>query len=183
MATQATLLQIRLVEGEDAVYAAGSRGPGLTVEITDEVGRPVSGGVVSLKLPDDGPSGVFANGMATEILVTGSDGRATTTPIRWNRIPGAVQIRVTAVRDRLRAGTVITQNLSDPGTKIPVPDEPSVARSSGRSKWMKIALIAAGAAGIGFATGMAARGGDKSASAAAPAPVQIGPPTITLSKR
>jgi hypothetical protein len=151
----------------------------LTVEITDEVGRPVSGAVVSLRLPDDGPGGAFANGMATDIVVTGADGRASTTPIRWNRIAGPLQIRVTAVRDRLRAGTVVSQYLNDPSTRGGIPDE-AAARSGGRSKWMKIALIAAAAAGAGFATGMATRGG-KSAEAP-PAAVQIGTPTITLSR-
>ncbi len=183
MAAQATLLQIRIVEGEGAVHAVGSRGPGLAVEITDEVGRPVSGAVVSLRLPDDGPAGVFANGMATEIVVTGSDGRAATTPIRWNRIAGALQIRITAVRDRLRAGTVVSQYLNDPGAKGAAPAVPAAAaRSDARSKWLKVALVAAAAAGVGFATGAAARGG-KSPSEAPPASsVQIGSPTITLSK-
>lgn len=185
MAAQATLLQIRVVEGEGAVHPAGSRGPGLTLEITDEAGRPVSGAVVSLRLPDEGPAGVFANGMATEILVTGADGRAATTPTRWNRIPGPVQIRITAVRDRLRAGTVVTQYVNDPDAKGTTPTtQATVERSRSRKKWMKVALIAAGAAGVGFATGMAARGGGaKSAAETAPAgAVQIGPPTITLSK-
>ncbi len=181
MAAQATLLQIRIVEGEGAVHAVGSRVPGLTVEITDEVGRPVSGAVVSLRLPDDGPAGVFASGMATEIVVTGSDGRAATTPIRWNRIAGPLQIRITAVRDRLRAGTVVSQYLNDSGKGAASP-VPAAERSNGRSKWMKVALIAAAAAGVGFATGVAARGG-KSASEAPPASsVQIGSPTIILSK-
>jgi hypothetical protein len=181
LATQATLLQIRIVEGESAVHAVGSRGAGLTVEITDEVGRPVSGAVVSLRLPDNGPAGVFANGMATEIVVTGSDGRAATTPIRWNRVAGHLQIRITAVRDRLRAGTVVSQYLNDPGAKGAAPVAPTEARSKGRSKWMKVALIAA-AAGVGFATGMATRGGKSAAEAPPASSVQIGSPTITLSK-
>ncbi len=183
MAAQATLLQIRVVEGEGTVHMAGSRSPGLTVEITDEVGRPVSGAVVSLRLPEDGPSGAFADGNATEILVTGADGRAATRPIRWNRIPGPVQIRITAVRDRLRAGTVVSQYLNDPDAKGGAPAAPVAVRSKTRSKWMKVALIAAGAAGVGFATGVAARGERKSAAEPPPAAsVQIGPPTITISK-
>ncbi len=183
MAAQATVLQIRVVEGEGAVHPAGSRGPGLTLEITDQVGRPVSGAVVSLRLPDDGPGGAFANGMATEILVTGADGRAATRPIRWNRIPGPAQIRITAVRDRLRAGTVVTQYVNDPDAKGPTPSTPArVERSRTRSKWMKVALIAAGAAGAGLAAGMVVRGGGAKNAADPAGGVQIGPPSIIVSK-
>lgn len=179
---QATLLQIRVVEGEGAVHAAGSRGPGLTVEITDEVGRPVSGAVVSLRLPEDGPGGVFANGMTNEIVVTGSNGRATTRPIRWNQNPGQVQIKITAVRDRLRAGAVVSQYLSGSDGTGAFTAAPAAMRSSGRSKWLKVAIIAAAAAGAGFAAGIVARG-EKSASSAPPGPpVQIGPPTIIVTK-
>ncbi|HOK44464.1 MAG TPA: hypothetical protein PLK67_00935, partial [Bryobacteraceae bacterium] len=169
-------------EGEGAVHAVGSRGPGLTVEITDEVGRPVSGAVVSVRLPDDGPGGVFANGMTNEIVVTGSDGRATTRPIRWNHIPGQVQIKITAVRDRLRAGAVVSQYLSGPDGRGAFTSAPAAMRSNGRSKWLKVALIAAAAAGAGFTVGIATRGEKSANSPPSSPPVEIGPPTIIVTK-
>src|SRR5450759_2238919 len=75
---EVAILQIRVVEGEGAVQAAGSRATrGLSVEVTDETGKPVGGAAVNFRLPDEGPGGVFANGMKTEVVITAPDGRAT----------------------------------------------------------------------------------------------------------
>jgi hypothetical protein len=71
------VLQIRIVEGEDAAYALGSRSTrGVTVEVTDESGKPVEGATVSFRLPEEGPGGAFANGSKTEIATSRPDGRA-----------------------------------------------------------------------------------------------------------
>ena len=171
------MLQIRVVAGEGAVNSTGARGPGLTLEVVDELGRPVAGAVVSVRLPDDGPAGAFASGLATEIVTTGADGRVTTAPIRWNRLAGPLQIRITAAKDRARAGTVVAQQLIDARRGGGGP----VARAKSR-KWVPIVLIAAGAAGAGFGIGMASRGRAGEPAAAAPAGVGIGQPTITVSK-
>ena len=55
------IVQIKVIEGEGAVYAVGSRATrGIAIQVTDETGRPVEGASVSFRLPDDGPSGSFA---------------------------------------------------------------------------------------------------------------------------
>lgn len=178
LAAQSSLLQIRLIQGEGAVHLAGSRVPGLSVEITNEIGGPVAAALVSVRLPDEGPGGAFANGLSSEIVTTGSDGRATTSAIRWNRVPGPLQIRITVVKDRLRAGTIVSQYLSDtapPGRRAAAPAVR--ARSKGHGKWIVVGLLVAGAAGAGFATGWAT-GGKSEGSAS----VRIGPPTVTIGK-
>ncbi|MCL5742452.1 MAG: hypothetical protein M1541_00795 [Acidobacteria bacterium] len=112
-ARQVAILQIRVVEGEGAVHAAGSRATrGLVVEVTDETGKPVGGVAVNFRLPDEGPSGLFANGMKTEVVITTSDGRATLWGMQWNRTEGPFQIRITAAKDQARAGTIVSQYLS-----------------------------------------------------------------------
>jgi|GEM_PF-495988 len=186
LAAQSSLLQIRVVGGDGTVYAAGSRTAGIAVEVTDELGRPVAGAVASFHLPEDGSGGAFANGLGSEIVTTGVNGRATTTPVRWNRIPGPVEIRITAVSGRLRAGTVLTCELSDTvraKAGAGVPAAPSLART-GRLKWVLLGLAAAaGAAGAGFATGRAASSGSHSSgSDTRSEPVQIGSPVITIGK-
>jgi hypothetical protein len=73
---QVAVLQIHFIEGEGAVHAPGSRTPRpLTVEVTDETGKPVSGAAVSFHLPDEGPGGAFANGLRTEVAITDVQGR------------------------------------------------------------------------------------------------------------
>jgi len=181
------ILQIRVIEGEGAVHAAGSRASrGLIVEVTDETGKPVGGAAVNFRLPEEGPGGVFANGMKTEVVITSPDGRAALWGMQWNRLEGPFQIRITAAKGRARAGTVVSQYLS----------QAAAARESGasyirpaetparpRSKWLWIGLALAGtAAGSGLAAGLLK--GSTTTQAAAPAtPVLgVGAPTITVGK-
>src|SRR3712207_200997 len=58
------ILRLRVLEGEGAVYAAGARTVRpLSVQVTDETGRPVEGASVSILLPGDGPTGMFNGNM------------------------------------------------------------------------------------------------------------------------
>jgi hypothetical protein len=183
LVAQGTLLQIHVVDGERAMYAPGTRTPGFTVEVTDELGKAVAGAVVSVRLPDDGPGGSFANGLSSEILTTGANGRATTSPLRWNRLVGAVEIRVTAVKGKLRAGTVaaceVTEAVAARRGAVFVPST-EVHRGGGHRKmWIVIAAVAAGAAGAGIAAGRMG-GGHSATPSAPPVSLGIGPPTITV---
>src|SRR5258708_2601020 len=91
------LLELRIVEGDGAVYSIGSRAArGVTVQVSDEAGRPVSGATVSFTLPQDGPGGAFVSGGRSEIVPTRADGQATVWGMQWNRTPGPFEIRRTA---------------------------------------------------------------------------------------
>src|SRR5271155_4887613 len=80
------IVQVRVVEGDGAVYAIGSRATrGVTVQLTDEAGKPVPGAAVSFRMPDSGPAGTFAGGARREIVTTGADGRAGIWGMQWNR--------------------------------------------------------------------------------------------------
>lgn len=168
------VLQLKLVEGDAAVYPIGSRATrGITVQISDESGRPVDGAIVSFRLPDDGPSGSFANGSKTEIATTKADGRASAWGMLWNRTPGALEVRITAAKGATRAGIVCAQYLTD---------APEAAISKNRSapgsrKWLWIAAGVAGAAGAAIA---AVAGGKSSSAPSAPAGLTIGAPVIIL---
>lgn len=177
----AAILQIRVVEGEGAVYAAGSRATrGITVQVTDETGRPVDGAAVSFRLPESGPGGTFNGGLKSDIAMTGPDGRATVWGMRWNTEPGAVEIRITAAKENARAGTVTSVYISD---KLPAAASPGgMGRFTvhhSHKKWLIMGAAVAGAA-LG---GMAISGkSTASASTAAntPLPPQVGTPTINV---
>jgi hypothetical protein len=111
--------------------------------------------------------------MRTEVACTGSDGSALVQDIVWNRLPGAFQIRITAVKGQIRAGTVVSQYITN------APQGARFNAGSSSKKWLVIAAIAAGAA-AGVAAGMSKSPSTPASAAPVAPPPQIGLPTITL---
>ena len=171
------ILQIRVLEGEGSVYHIGARATrGVTVQITDETGKPVEGARVSFRLPEVGPGGAFATGARTEIATTRADGHASVWGMQWNRIPGPFEIRITAERGQATAGTTCAQYLTD----SPETAGQTARAGPGRShKWIWIAAGIAGAAAAGVGA-TAAKGKAASSTTTPSTGVTIGPPTITL---
>jgi hypothetical protein len=188
VAQEAAILQIRVLEGDGAIHALGSRSARpLTVQVADETGRPVSGAAVSFRLPDDGPGGVFASGMRTEVVVTGADGRASVWGIQWNRTAGPLQVRVTTVKGPTRAGAVIPQYLSDAVADKSPGRGPAVSAGHSRGRWFyAVLLVTAGAAAGGAAMGLSRYSKSPAPPAAADAltapATQVGPPVISVGK-
>jgi len=191
---QVAILQIRIVEGEGGVYAPGARSARpLTVEVTDETGRPVAGAAVNFHLPEDGPSGTFANGLRTDVATTDERGRAVLRSMQLNRLPGRFQVRITASKEQATAGTVSFQYIADPASGAAIAGagnsrikEPPVAsnRSHGHKKWI---LILAAAGGGAAAALLASHSGGSAQPASAatnpvPIPTTIGVPSITVGK-
>jgi hypothetical protein len=174
------IVQLRVVEGEAVTYRTGTRATqGLTVLVTDEAGRPVDMASVSFRLPDQGSSGTFNSGLRTEVVTTGPDGRASVWGMQWNKTPGTVQIRITAVKDQARAGIVSTQYLSD--TVAPKAGGEGVFTASHKGhKWLWIAGIAGGVAAGGAYAVLRSQGSSPSASNSAVVGLSIGAPTITV---
>lgn len=182
------ILQIRVVEGDGAVHAAGTRATrGLIVEVTDETGKPVAGAAVNFRLPDEGPGGVFANGMKTEVVITSPDGRAALWGMQWNRVEGPFQIRVTAAKGQARAGTVVSQYLSlavASKQSGPAASRALAAPAKPRSKWLWIGVLVAGSAvGGGLAAGLAKGSRTNTATTTSTTPaLTVGTPVVTIGK-
>jgi len=173
------IIQLKVVEGEGTVYRTGTRATrGLTVMVTDETGKPVENAAVSFRLPDEGPSGVFNSGLHTEVVTTNADGRASVWGMQWNKTPGPLEIRITAVKEQARAGIVSTQYLSD--TIAPKAGGEGVFSAShkGRTKW----IVIGGAVVVGAVAGLAlGRSKGASPTTAAPAAgILIGTPSINI---
>jgi hypothetical protein len=173
------ILQIRVVEGEGAAYPTGGRATrGITVQVTDQTGKPVGSAAVSFRLPDDGPSGTFSSGMRTEIVATGADGRANVWGMQWNRVTGPLEVRITAAKGQARAGTVCGLSLTN--TLVAAEPRntatPSVWRSH-RKIWIGVGIAAATFAGVAAISSR----GTPSAVAGVNAP-QIGTPSIIIGK-
>lgn len=178
-AAQTAILQLHVLEGEGAVHRAGTRtARALTLQVTDELGQPVAGVAVSFRLPEEGPTGAFGNGLRTHLETTGPDGRVSVWGVHWGPATGPVRIRVIASRDQARAGTVVSQFLAETGPPD-APDRPIRVRSR-RALWVAIAAGVASGAAVGFSRA----GGRQSAAAASTisAPVQIGQPSVSVGR-
>jgi hypothetical protein len=178
-ACQTAILQIRVVEGEGGIHAAGSRNTRpISVEVTDETGKPLEHAAVSFHLPGDGPGGVFPNGLRTEVAITDSAGRAAVRGISWNRIPGRFQLRIVASYEQARAGITSSQYIEGP--ELPAVPATTATRHHG-SRWLWIgALAAAGAAG-GILAGHGGTKAEVPAASPSAAPT-LGTPSISVTK-
>ncbi len=173
---QIAILQIQLVEGDGAVHAPGSRASrALTVEVTDETGKPVPGAAVTFHLPDDGPGGAFTNGLHTEVATTDAQGRVTLHGLVVNRIPGRFQIRVVATKEQARAGVVSSQYVAE----LQAGAAKTATASRGRARW----IVVAAAIGGGAAAGVLSASRKSVASAtppSAPVAAAVTAPPLTI---
>ena len=173
---QVATLEIKILEGDGAVHAAGSRSARpLAVHVTDDMGQAVAGAAVSFRLPEEGPSGLFSNRLRSEVVVSDAGGRASVRHVQWNQTPGALHIRITAAKDQARAGTLSRQFMAA---------APAVVRTRSTRRRMLLGLLAAGVAGgIGVAVGSAVSARSAPAPAVATGPtVTVGTPVISLGK-
>lgn len=141
------------------------------IQVEDTNRRPVSAASVSVFLPGQGPSGVFANDQTSFIANTGPDGRLRFT-LRPNRVPGEFQIRLAASAGGKTGAAVLAQ------TNI------VAAAAIGGISTAAIVAIVAGAAAAGVTVVAAGGGGGKQTVSQSPSigigigagVVVIGPP-------
>jgi hypothetical protein len=141
----------------------------LVVQVTDETGTPVPDALVSFRLPEDGVSGLFRNGLKTEILSTGADGQVALHTLRTGGLAGQFQIRMTAAKGAARAGALSTQFIRPE----PVHHSLGILR---RKRMLEVGAVVLAVAVAGY---MKQRGGG---SAKVETPPTIGSPTITIGK-
>lgn len=178
------ILLIRIVEGEGAVYPIGSRATrGVTVQVTDETGKPVDNAAVVFRLPEDGPTGTFSSGMPTEVVPTGADGRANVWGMQWNRVTGPLEVRITAAKGQARAGTVCALYLSNALTNALSSSEPRPSKAGGwrghKKIWIGVGIAAAAFVGV---AAVSSRGTPSPAAAAGVNAPHIGTPSIIIGK-
>jgi hypothetical protein len=178
---QIAILQIQVTEGEGAVHAPGSHATRfLTVEVTDETGKPVEGAAVTFHLPEDGPSGTFANGLRTDVATSDSRGRATLPGLTMNRVAGRFELRIVAAKEQARAGIVSFQYIAEAAGGAGA--APSAGGSHHRARWIAIAAVAAGGAAVGILAGRSGASAAPASQTSATSVLSIGSPTLTVGK-
>ena len=190
--------------GLEVKVSAPSR-ESISAVAVDGAGRPVARAVVAFQLPAEGPGGRFANGLATEIVVAGPDGKAEVKGIHWDLGVSSVPVRVNASFQGERAATVFEWRSpsappvpvvskaepAQPGTVAPAA-RPTVRAADpdlevpvyrGGSGWGKRLLVIAAVAGGAAAGGMWARQrgiGGSSSGTGGPAAAVVTTPSITI---
>jgi hypothetical protein len=156
-------LKIVVAKGEEGTNNI-KKGIGVEplVVVSDEKDLPVSRVMVMFTLPENGPSGVFANGAKNLIVYSDAEGRAIARGLRPNHIPGKFQIAVDASFHGLAARALINQTNVMPSATGVSP------------KLIAILAIAGGAVAAGV---VAASTGGKSGTSTVTPPT----PSTTLS--
>ena len=164
-------LNLVIVEGDGAinnVRQRTAREP--IVQVEDENHKPVAGAAVVFLLPNQGASGVFANGSRTLTVMTDNQGRAVAHGFRPNGVQGKLQMRVTASHGGKTASTTITQTNAVAATA-------GAAAGAGISAKL-IAIIAIAGAAVAGGVVAATRNGGSSTPAATPTTITPGTGTV-----
>lgn len=102
-------LHVRLV-GDAVATPSGkpSRHP-LVFAVTDGHNAPVPSATILVRLPNDGPSGVFNDGSRVAVLYTDMSGQVELNNIHWGTTQGTAVVRVTASKGSAHAGLLVEQ--------------------------------------------------------------------------
>lgn len=159
-------LNIVIVEGEGAINNIRQRiAREPIVQVEDENRRPIAGAAVTFFLPNQGPSGVFADGSRTLTVTTDSQGQAVARGIQPNNVQGQFEIRVSASHEEQTASATITQT-----NMLTAAAAGAGAAGAGISAKLIAVLAVVGAAAVGGTAFALTRNGND-----APAPT---PPTV-----
>lgn len=171
-------LRIRVVQSGGSVHVAGTRtSTVLTVEVVDQSNQPVEGAAVSFRLPSSSAGGVFSNGISTDVVITGSSGRASVSGVRWNLVPGTFEMGVTAAKGPDRATLTVSHRVLAPAGEAGS-GHAKLARGGSR---LKLTLILAGAAAGAVVAGLAVARRTSGPAESSSQPVSVGmPTTITI---
>lgn len=167
--TASPKLKIIILEGEGAINnirQRTAREP--IVQVQDENNRPVAGALVLFTLPENGPSGTFANGSKTFMATTDAQGKATAKGLKPNKTEGQFQISIVATYQALKATAIVSQSNSAVAA--------AVAAGGVSGKLIAILAIAGAAAAGGIVA--ATRGGGSTPAAVPTVTVTTGTPTV-----
>jgi hypothetical protein len=112
-------LHVRVVDEPGPVPTQSTPGKGYVVQVTNSLGAPVSGAAVALRLPEDGPTGRFSNGLRAWVAYTDAAGIARFPAIQWGDHAGVADLRLTAAKGSAHSGVMVAQQIG--------PENPTVS--------------------------------------------------------
>jgi hypothetical protein len=147
----------------------------LVIQVLDQNDRPVEGAEVVFRFPLNGPGATFRGGNTSQTVRTNGQGQAAAVNWTANNQVGAFSVHVNAAYgNQLGETTVSMSNV----TRI-VEDTSKKKKLTSwyASKWVKIALIAGGAATVAGVI-LATRSGGSSSSSTPTITITPGSPTV-----
>jgi hypothetical protein len=145
------------------------------IQVLDQNDRPVEGAEVVFRFPLNGPGATFRGGNTSQTVRTNGQGQAAAVNWTANNQVGTFDIHVTAAYgNQLGETTVSMTNV----TRIVEAEKGGQKHAKWySSKWVKIALIAGGAAAVAGIV-LATRGGGGSSSSTSTVTITPGSPTV-----
>jgi hypothetical protein len=145
----AAQIHISVVERDSGSAPSGSSSQkGFTVLVADSTGAPVSESAVVFRLPDEGPTGSFADSSHSAIVYTSASGLAQISGIKWSDNPGQVGIKVTATKGDARAGMLLLETLTSKAAPPPAVIAPANATPIGEKSGTLVTPAAQGSAAV-----------------------------------
>jgi hypothetical protein len=117
-------LHIHVVDDPGPAQPQSTSVKGYVLQVTNTSGAPVAGAAVALRLPEDGPTGRFANGLRAWVAYSDPAGIARFPVIQWGETGGPVQVRVTAAKGVSHAGLMIAQRIGPDNGSVSVVSVP-----------------------------------------------------------
>lgn len=146
----------------------------LVIQVLDQNDRPVEGAEVVFRFPLNGPGAIFRNGNTSQTVRTNGTGQAAATNWNANNQVGTFTVRVTASYGNELGETTVSMTNA---TRVVEGKDTRKQTKWYSSKWVKIALIAGGAATVAGIV-LATRGGGSSASSTSTITITPGSPTV-----
>jgi hypothetical protein len=108
-------LRVRVVDDPGPARPNSTSIRAYAAQVTDSLGGPVADAAVSLRLPDEGPTGHFEGGLRAWVVYTDQAGLARFPVIQWEGGVGLSELRVTAAKGSAHAGFLVEERV---GTEI-----------------------------------------------------------------
>ncbi len=104
-------LRVRVVDDPGPPLPNSTSLKGYAIQVTDSSGAPIADAAVALRLPDEGATGHFGEGLRAWVAYTDPAGLARFPVIQWEGSVGLAELRVTAAKGTTHAGLLVQQQV------------------------------------------------------------------------
>jgi hypothetical protein len=104
-------LRVRVVDDPGLTLPNSTSLKGYAIQVTDSSGAPIADAAVALRLPEEGATGHFGEGLRAWVAYTDPAGLARFPIIQWEGSVGLAELRLTAAKGATHAGLLVQQQV------------------------------------------------------------------------